>query len=314
MKINICTGYPLDSPKGNTITARRIERLLGKAGHDTTAMYTDSPPNADAQISLHAFKTAAASIAFKEQCPDGRLFVYLTGTDLHGGIEQYPDLSGKVLASAERLIVAQPACLPDLPEKWRSKTTVIYPSIELPDLPAVDKPDFPLFTNVGHLRQVKNPHLMFRSLQLVPDDCVAMSLGVALDRTEGQQALLHQRQDTRYRWKDDCDRPTALAWMKRSIATINSSFSEGGANTVLEAIQLGVPVLASDIAGNRGFLGDDYDGYFESGNSDVLSSLMLRCLNDDDFRSRLIEQIAVRRTLFTSDSETKSLLKLLQTA
>ncbi len=314
MKINVCTGYPLDSPKGNTITARRIERLLRHVGHDATAMHTDSPPAADVQISLHAFKTAAASIAFRQQCPGGRLLVYLTGTDLHGGIEQHPMLAGQVLASAERLVVAQPACLPDLPEKWRSKTVVIYPSIDLPDLPAVEKPALPLFTNVGHLRQVKNSHLMFDALQLIQDECVAMSLGVALDRTTGQQALLHQRQDGRYQWRDDCDRSTALAWMKHSIATINSSFSEGGANTVLEAIQLGVPVLASDIAGNRGFLGDDYAGYFESDSSDGLASLMLRCMSDNDFRSHLIQQLVVRRSLFTSQSETKSWLKRLRTA
>jgi hypothetical protein len=148
------------------------------------------------------------------------LFIYLTGTDLHGGVEQYPNLSGQLLEMAERLIVAQPACLPDLPEKWRSKTSIVYPSVELPDLPTVEKTAVPLFTNVGHLRQVKNPHLMFHALQSMSQDCLAMSLGIALDRTDGQQALLNQRQDERYRWKTDCDRPEALAWMKNSIATM----------------------------------------------------------------------------------------------
>jgi len=311
MKINICTGYSLDSPKGNTITAKRIERLLCSAGYDATAMRTDTPPPADAQISLHAFKTAAASTAFKKQNPNGRLFVYLTGTDLHGGIAQRPELAERVLGLAEGLIVAQPACLADLPEKWRSKTTVIYPSIELPDLPAVETPNVPLFTNVGHLREVKNPHQMFRALQLIPDDCMAMSLGVALDRTEGQQALIHQRQDKRYRWRNDCDRPQALALMSNSIATINSSFSEGGANSVLEAIHLNVPVLASDIAGNRGFLGDDYSGYFHSDNSPALAALMQKCLGDDAFVDHLKQQLENRRPLFAVDQEVTSLKRLL---
>jgi glycosyltransferase involved in cell wall biosynthesis len=303
MKINICSGYSLDSPKGNTVTAKRIERLLRKAGYDATAMHTDSPPRADVQICLHAFKTAAASISFAEQCPDGRLFVFLTGTDLHGGVEQRPELANRVLDLAERLIVAQPACLSDLPSQWRSKTTVIYPSIELPDLPSVETPQVPLFTNVGHLREVKNPHLMYRALRTIPDPCCAVSLGVALERVEGQQALIHQRQDARYLWKSDFDRPTALAWMKRSIATINSSFSEGGANSVLEAIQLGVPVLASSIAGNRGFLGDDYGGYFDSDDADGLAKLMSRCLNDDAFIDSLKQQQAARQPLFATDSE-----------
>jgi glycosyltransferase involved in cell wall biosynthesis len=313
MKINICTGYSLNSPKGNTITAKRIERLLRSAGHDATAMQTDKPPAADVQISLHAFKTAAASTAFKQQNPAGRLFVYLTGTDLHGGIDQRPELADRVLELAERLIVAQPACLSELPERWRSKTTVIYPSINLPELPAVEKTPVSLFTNVGHLRQVKNPHLMFRALKTINDDCVALSLGVALDRTDGQQALIHLRQDARYRWQDDCDRAEALAWMKNSVATINSSFSEGGANSVLEAIQLGVPVLASNIAGNRGFLGDDYGGYFPSDDSAALARLMRRCLVEEQFRTDLKQQLLKRRVLFTSKRETESLRKLLRT-
>lgn len=311
MKINICTGYSLDSPKGNTVTAKRIERLLCSAGHDATARQTDTPPPADVQISLHAFKTAAASTAFKNQNPDGRLFVYLTGTDLHGGIDQRPDLADRVLGLAERLIVAQPACLSDLPEKWRSKTTVIYPSIELPDLPAVEMPKVPLFTNVGHLREVKDSHQMFRALQMIRDDCMAMSLGVALDRSDGQQALIHQRQDKRYHWRNDCDRSEALAWMSNSVATINSSFSEGGANSVLEAIHLNVPVLASDIAGNRGFLGDDYGGYFQSADTASLAALMQKCLNDRAFVDHLKQQLQNRRPLFTADQEVASLKRLL---
>ena len=311
MKINICTGYPLDSPKGNSISARRIERLLLRAGYDAIAMHSDCPPSADVKISLQAFKTATASTEFKKLNPDGRLFVYLTGTDLHGGIEERPDLAEKVLGLAERLIVCQPACLPDLPERWRAKTTVIYPSIQLPELLSVEKPSVRLFTNVGHLRPVKNPHLMFRALRLMPDKCLAVSLGVALDRSDGQQALIHQQQDSRYRWLSDCDRAEALAWMKNSIATINSSFSEGGANSVLEAIHLGVPVLASNIAGNRGILGDGYGGYFQSNNADELAELMHRCLKDNGFLESLSQQISARRALFSTKSEMTSFINLL---
>jgi glycosyltransferase involved in cell wall biosynthesis len=41
-----------------------------------------------------------------------------------------------------------------------------------------------------------------------------------------------------------------------------ASHMEGGANVIIEAVCAGVPVLASDIGGNRGMLGDDYAGYF----------------------------------------------------
>ena len=98
--------------------------------------------------------------------------------------------------------------------------------------------------------------------------------------------------------------------MKASLATINSSISEGGANAVLEAIQLRVPVLASDIPGNRGFLGDDYEGYFETGRADQLADLMRRCLEDADFVDRLKDQLDQQRPLFSIERESELLSDL----
>ena len=310
MKINVCTGYPLDSPRGNTTTAFRIAERLKMAGHQATAMHTDTPPAADAQISLHALKTAAASAYFAKH-QSGRLFIRLTGTDINGGITRNPELSQQTIDLADKLVVTHPACLPQITDRWLSKTVVIYPSVTMPELATISYPTSPLFTCVGHLRPVKAPHLMYTAIQKIRQtDLVAASIGNAYDTTDGQQARLNTRQDARYHWHTDCDRATALAWMKASLATINSSLSEGGANTVMEAIQLRVPVLATDIPGNRGFLGDDYDGYFETGRADQLAGLMRRCLEDPDFVERLKTQIDGQRPLFSAQRESKQLSKL----
>lgn len=310
MKINVCTGYPLDSPRGNTTTALRITERLQLAGHQATAMHTDTPPTADAQISLHALKTAAASAHFEKQ-KTGRLFIRLTGTDINGGFEKNPVLSEQTIDLAEKLVVTHPACLPQVPARWQQKTVVIYPSVTMPELKPIETPTAPLFTCIGHLRPIKSPHLMHAAIQHIPDvDLLAASIGNAYDVTDGQQALLNARQDTRYRWQSGCDRKTALSWMKASLATINSSISEGGANAVLEAIQLRVPVLASDIPGNRGFLGDDYEGYFETGRADQLADLMRRCLEDADFVDRLKDQLDQQRPLFSIERESELLSDL----
>jgi glycosyltransferase involved in cell wall biosynthesis len=43
---------------------------------------------------------------------------------------------------------------------------------------------------------------------------------------------------------------------------VNSSYSEGGmSNAVLEAMSKGVPVLASDVEGNRSVIADGEDGF-----------------------------------------------------
>ena len=310
MKINVCTGYPLDSPRGNTTTAFRIVERLQAAGHQATAMHTDTPPAADAQISLHALKTAAASAYFAKH-RSGRLFIRLTGTDINGGFTKNPALSQRTIDLADKLVVTHPACLPQIPDHWRSKTVVIYPSVTMPELATISNPTSPLFTCIGHLRPVKAPYLIYAAIQKIPQaKLMAASIGNAYDTTDGQQARLNTRQDTRYHWHTDCDRGTALAWMKASLATINSSISEGGANTVMEAIQLRVPVLATDIPGNRGFLGDDYDGYFETGQSDQLADLMRRCLEAPEFVERLKIQLDRQRPLFSAQRESEQLSKL----
>ena len=310
MKINVCTGYPLDSPRGNTTTAYRIVERLQQAGHRATAMHTDTPPAADAQISLHVLKTAAASAHFAKH-NSGRLFICLTGTDMNGGFEQSPKLSEQTIDLSEKLVVAHPACMPQIPDRWRNKTVVIYPSVTMPELGSIPTSKSPLFTCIGHLRPVKAPHLMHAAIQRIPQaDLIAASIGNAYDVTDGQQALLNARQDARYRWHPGSDRKTALEWMKASLATINSSLSEGGANTVIEAIQLRVPVLATNIPGNRGFLGDDYEGYFEPGRSDQLVKLMSRCLEQTDFVERLKIQLDQRRPLFSTQRESEQLDRL----
>ena len=280
------------------------------AGHQATAMHTDTPPAADAQISLHALKTAAASAYFATH-RSGRLFIRLTGTDINGGFTKNPALSQRTIDLADKLVVTHPACLPQIPDHWRSKTVVIYPSVTMPELATISNPTSPLFTCIGHLRPVKAPHLIYAAIQKIPQaKLMAASIGNAYDTTDGQQARLNTRQDTRYHWHTDCDRGTALAWMKASLATINSSISEGGANTVMEAIQLRVPVLATDIPGNRGFLGDDYDGYFETGQSDQLADLMRRCLEAPEFVERLKIQLDRQRPLFSAQRESEQLSKL----
>ena len=273
-------------------------------------MHTDTPPAADAQISLHALKTAAASAYFAKH-RSGRLFIRLTGTDINGGFTKNPALSQRTIDLADKLVVTHPACLPQIPDHWRSKTVVIYPSVTMPELATISNPTSPLFTCIGHLRPVKDPHLLYAAIQKIPQaKLMAASIGNAYDTTDGQQARLNTRQDTRYHWHTDCDRGTALAWMKASLATINSSISEGGANTVMEAIQLRVPVLATDIPGNRGFLGDDYDGYFETGQSDQLADLMRRCLEAPEFVERLKIQLDRQRPLFSAQRESEQLSKL----
>jgi hypothetical protein len=86
---------------------------------------------------------------------------------------------------------------------------------------------------------------------------------------------------------------------------------EGGANVLIEAVTSGVPVLGSDIAGNRGMLGADYPGWFArwamrwSGRTDFprwrpagyYASLSRRCAEQVSLFSPARECAAVRSLL-----------------
>ena len=99
--------------------------------------------------------------------------------------------------------------------------------------------------------------------------------------------------------------------MMGSVATLNTSLLEGGANSVAEAIVLGVPVIASDIDGNRGLLGEDYAGLYPLENDVALSELIQKVIDDEDFQRSLKTQLEERSALFTAENELASWVNIL---
>jgi glycosyltransferase involved in cell wall biosynthesis len=82
---------------------------------------------------------------------------------------------------------------------------------------------------------------------------------------------------------------------------------EGGAHVVSEAIAIGIPVIASDIAGNRGLLGDDYPGYFPVGNEIELAKLLLQAETNLDFYKSLERHIQARKKYVLPEFEMQSI-------
>jgi glycosyltransferase involved in cell wall biosynthesis len=90
-----------------------------------------------------------------------------------------------------------------------------------------------------------------------------------------------------------------------------SSRMEGGAHVVSEAIAQGVPVIASDIAGNRGMLGDGYPGYYPPQDERALAALIGRAAADRDYLATLRDAVLARRPLIDPQREVDSWRKLL---
>ena len=115
----------------------------------------------------------------------------------------------------------------------------------------------------------------------------------------------------RYRWLGSLPHAIVRQRLKRSHLMVISSRMEGGANVIIEAISSSVPVLASDISGNRGMLGDDYAGYFPPGDSRELARLIDQSIADPAFYAQLQRQCAARAPLFAPEREKTALLRLM---
>jgi glycosyltransferase involved in cell wall biosynthesis len=91
-----------------------------------------------------------------------------------------------------------------------------------------------------------------------------------------------------------------------------TSFVEGGANTVSEALAAGVPVVASDIPGNAGMLGEDYPGYYPVGDEGALAGLLRRAETDAGFYALLQARCAARGYLVRPERERDALGRLVK--
>ena len=91
-----------------------------------------------------------------------------------------------------------------------------------------------------------------------------------------------------------------------------SSNQEGGANVVSEAIVAGVPIIASNIPGNVGLLGQNYNGYYPVGNEQKLAELLERVEGDQIFLNTLEQQLRKIRPLFGTAEEAAALYKIIE--
>ena len=290
---------------GNWQTASRWARFLrGGRAVAIAGGWTSADPAPDLMIALHARRSAAALAAFAQAYPARPRILVLTGTDLYRDIDSSPEARAS-LDIASALVLLQPDGLRRLPPHHRAKAHVIFQSAPAlapaPGAPARRHIDFCM---VGHLRDEKDPLTYMRASALVRQPKARLlHIGGALDPALGEAAAQTAAANPRYRWLGPMPHGATRQRMKRCHAMVIASRMEGGANVIIEAVTSGVPVLASDISGNRGMLGDGYAGYFAPGDAEALARLIDRSILDRAFHAQLVRQCAARAALFTPAAE-----------
>ena len=311
-KIVIVTPAKPGTLHGNRTTALRWANHLSSAGH-TVEVETDwTTGDQDMMIALHATRSHDAMKAWKKVNSSKPLILIMTGTDLYRDL---PAGNTKALASlemADQVVLLQPEAIACIPQQIRERCRVIYQSISSGKVLPKRRKCF-MVTVIGHLRDEKDPMRTAIALQHISKTIPikVIHLGMVMQDNFSAEVKRLSAQDTRYKWIGQRSHPNTLRWLASSHLMVISSIMEGGAHVVSEAIALGIPVLASDIPGNRGLLGDDYPGFFPARNERALAKLLIRAESDPAYMRALADAIDKRQALIKPTREFNDIKSLI---
>ena len=288
---------------GNRVTAARWARFLRQLGHEVVLEESWGGEEPDLMIALHARRSHPSIRRYATAHPDRTLIVALTGTDLYRDIRS-DEAARESLELATALIVLQEKGPEELEPRNRTKTRIVYQSAE----PVKRQPPVKRYFDVcmiGHLRDEKDPFRAALAARLLPPTSRVRVIhtGRPYDEEFAESARLEASENPRYRWLGETPRWKARRLLARSRLLAQTSVMEGGANVVSEALVSGVPVVASDIPGNVGMLGENYPGYYPVGDEEALSRLLYRAETEGAFYEKLEAGCEAHRHLVLPERE-----------
>ena len=258
-------------------------------------------------VAIHAWRSASSISRYHQQYPGRPLVVALSGTDIYRFQHSHPEETLRSMERADALVCLHDLVYRAIPESHRKKLHVIHQSAT----PMKRSRRLPVRTFdvcvIGHLREEKDPFRAAYAARGLPAESRlrVIHLGKAHNDEWAAQARAEMEINPRYHWRGEVG-----AWMVReqflkTHVLVHSSIMEGGANVVSEALVADVPVIASDIDGNVGLLGEDYPGYYSAKDTGALCALLQQAETDNDFLRRLLKRGNRRKHLFTPERESR---------
>lgn len=313
-RICIVTPAAANARNGNRHTAARWAAMLRSAGHRVSIARRwgekgRQGERCDLLIALHALYSHDSVRRYREARPRAPLVVALTGTDLYRDLPRSRE-ARRSLELADGVVTLQSEALKSLPPSIRRKASVVHQS-SATRLRRAQRSRGSRFriAVVGHLRKVKDPFRAVLAVSTLADPRIELvHIGGALEPGYEAQARRWEKREPRYRWLGSLPHARTLGWLAKSDLLVHSSVMEGGANVIVEAARIGVPVLASRMPGNIGMLGSRYPGYFPVHDEAALARLIGRSMADSRFYRELIVEMQNRRILFAPAEERRSLL------
>jgi len=317
MNIIIITPAKQKSLSGNRATAKRWAFFLQQLGHQVHISVDWDGADCDLMIALHAWRSADAIKRFKEKFPQKPLIVAMTGTDLYRFIPSHPEPTLASVKAADQLVVLHDKAYLALPEEAHHKVHVIYQSaIPLPS--GMKKKikrsqrSFDICV-VGHLREEKDSLRTAYAVRDLPSSSRirVRHYGKAHNEEWARMAREEMRINPRYHWFGEVKHWQVRRAYAHCHLMVLSSVMEGGANVISEATVAGLPVIASDIVGSIGLLGDDFAGYYPVQDTNALRDLLIQAESDPGFIKLLKQQGDQRAKLFLPEMEGQQWRELL---
>lgn len=304
MNVLLVSPAPRQSWKGNGVTARRWAGILRRLGHEVRVEEEYAGQPCDLLLALHARKSAASVERFAEERPDAPVVLALTGTDLYRDLKTSTQ-ARRSLGRAWRLVVLQERGRDAVPERYRDRVRVVYQSAEPPPGEHPRREGRFEVSVLCHMRPVKDPFRAAEAVRLLPEDSRVrvVHAGKPLTPEMEERARAEAEENPRWEWVGELPREEAMGLLARSRAMVISSRLEGGANVVSEALACSVPVIASEIPGSVGMLGEDWPAYFPVGDTRALAGILRRVEADDAFRRELEERTRLRAHLVKPERE-----------
>lgn len=308
MEIVLITPAGAGSRAGNRATATRWARFLHTLGHRVAVDVDYDGRPAELMIALHAWRSAAAIRRFAAARPGAPLVVVLTGTDIYRFQHTHPDTTLESIARADVLVGLHDRVASDIPAAFRPKLCTVLQSAAPLARHSPARRHFDVCV-VGHLRDEKDSLRAALALREVPaaSRLRVIQAGRAHDAHWEAAARAEMAVNPRYRWRGELAHSEVRRLMARAQLMVLSSRMEGGANAVAEACMADLPIIASDIPGNRGMLGDDYPGYYPVADTAALRALLLRAERDAAFLDALRAACGAQAVRFRPECERAAL-------
>jgi putative glycosyltransferase (TIGR04348 family) len=266
-------------------------------------------------IALHAWRSAESIRQFSDAFHQRPLIVAITGTDAYRFIHSHPDTTLQSIHLANHLVGLHDLIGNTLPQHERHKLSVIHQSAE----PVGKREPYKRYFHVsvmGHLRNEKDPLRPAMAVRNLPPGSRIQvhHYGKAHTPEWAELAQAEMNINTRYHWHSEIAHYRIRQVYRRTHLLVLPSRMEGGANVISEAIVAGVPVIASDIEGSTGLLGNDYAGYYPVENEQDLATLLLKAEADSVYYKKLEQACIARQPLFSLENETSAWRELLKKA